>query len=192
MANTPLSGTKRATGLVLLAGLLCLAVASGCQTTIGLSSDRFVPQFDPAPLANYRGQAIVLRTFQNVDDNTSFYQYPGEDRRYGGPVLTSYFWYCFKSAFTRLGVNVFEEGQGPAGAPMMDVKLVRIAEAGFTVNVVVTGQPGQPPMQKSYSVAGPPITNPETSALEQRAYKMMSEVFWAVVSDPEFQAVVVR
>jgi len=192
MNTTPACTKRIGTGVGLLAGVALLALTSGCGTTIGITSDHYLPQFDPAPLASYRGRAIVLRNFENVDNNTSFYKYPGAGRHYGGPVLTSYFWYCFKAAFTQLGVNVFEEGMGQPGMPAMDVKLVKIDEAGFTVQVGVMGAPGQPPLSKSYSIAGPPITDPQAPALEQRAYQMMTALFWAVVSDPEFQAAVMR
>jgi hypothetical protein len=175
-----------------LAGLLLLATTVGCGTTVGLSSDRFKPQFDAAPLAAYRGKAVVLRGFENVDASTSFYLYPGAGRRYGGPVLTSYFWYCFKAAFTQAGVNVFDEGQGPAGAPVMDAKLVHVAEDGFTAEVTVMGAPGQAPLQKSYTIPGPPITDPQPAALENRAYAMMNALFVAVVSDPAFQGALLR
>jgi len=179
-------------GLGVLATLSFLLLASACGTRIAISSDRYAPQFETASLPGYSGKAIVLRNFANVDENTSFYQYPGKGRRYGGPVLTSYFWYCFKSAFIKLGVNVFEEGTGPAGAPVMDVKLVRIDEAGFTADVVVIGATGQPPLQKRYTIAGPPITDRRAPVLEARAYQMVSALFWEIVTDPQFKSVALR
>jgi hypothetical protein len=190
MTKTPLSSLTTNMRLGLVGTLALLGVTSGCGTTIGLTSDRFTPQFDPAPLANYRGKAIVIHNFANADNDTSFFLYPGNGRRYGGPVLTSYFWYCFKSAFTKLGVNVLEEGQSPAGTPALDVTLVHIAEAAFKVNVTVAGVTGQPPLQKTYEVAGPPITDAQPPTLESRAYQMVSALFLAMVSDPLFQALV--
>lgn len=169
-----------------------LLAASGCATTVGLTSDRYSPQLDAASLPGYSGKAIVIRGFENVDDNTTIFLSPGQGRQYGGPVLTSYFWYCFKAAFTKLGVNVYEEGQGPAGAPAMEMKLAQINEAGFAVDVTVTGAPGQPPLQKRYAITGPPITDQQTPALEKRAYQMMTALFWAIVSDPQFQSVALR
>jgi hypothetical protein len=188
MKNTQKIGARFA----LLATLTMLLATSACGTTVGLTSDRFMPQFDAGSLPMYRGRAILLRNFENVDNSTSFYKYPGDGRRYGGPVLTSYFWYCFKSAFTKLGVNVFEEGQGPMGVPVMDMKLVQINEAGYTVDVVATGAGGQPPLQKRYAIAGPPISTADAAALEARAYQMMSMLFWAIVADPQFQGVALR
>jgi hypothetical protein len=186
------SNTTKQVGLGLLASVALLVLTSGCGATIGLTSDRYQPQFDPAPLSYYSGRAILLRTFENVDNNTSFYRYPGNGRHYGGPVLTSYFWYCFKAAFTKLGVNVFEESLAQPGLPTMDVKLLRIDEAGYTAQVTVMGAAGQPPMQKTYSVAGPPITDRQPAALEGRAYQMMTGLFWNIVADPTFQGAVLR
>jgi hypothetical protein len=191
MTKTRLFSIVTNVRLGLVGTLALLALTSGCGTTVGLSSDRFAPQFDPAPLASYRGKAIVLHNFENVDANTSFYLYPGNGRRYGGPVLTSYFWYCFKSAFTKLGVNVLDEGQGSAGLPTLDVKLVQIAEAGFTADVTLGGVMGKAPYQHTYTVSGPPITDMQAPALEARAYRMVSELFLAMVSDPQFQALAV-
>jgi hypothetical protein len=192
MDKTRCSVTTKRMSLGILAGAMLMALASGCGTTIGLTSDRYQPQFDPAPLASYNGRAILLRNFENVDNNTSFYRYPGAGRHYGGPVLTSYFWYCFKAAFTKLGVNVFDESLAQPGVPSMEVKLVRIDEAGYTAQVTVMGGPGQPPLQKSYSVAGPPITDRQPAALESRAYQMMTGLFWNIVADPAFQSAVLR
>jgi len=166
-------------------------LSSGCGTTIGLSSDRYMPKLDTAPLAKYSGKAIVMHNFENADNDTSFYLYHGQGRRYGGPVLTSYFWYCFKSTFTKLGVNVLDEAQAPTGTPALDVRLTHINEAGFTVVATVSGATGQPPLQKEYSISGPPIADPkDQAALESRAYSMMTALFGAMVSDPQFQAVV--
>jgi hypothetical protein len=190
MDKTNTSSRRTYSGFALLVALPLLWSMSGCGPSVALSSDRYMPQFDPAPLASYHGKVLVLRGFENVDEKTNFYSYPGKGRYYGGPVLTSYFWYCFKSAFTKLGVNVFEEGQGPSGAPTMDVKLVRIAEDGFTANVTVAVSSGRPPLMKSYTIAGPTITDFQKSALESRAYQMMTALFWSVASDPQFQAIV--
>lgn len=174
-------------------GLLAAVVlmASGCATTIGLTSDRYTPLFDTAPLTQYNGKSIVLRSFENLDNNTSFFLYRGPGRQYGGPVLTSYFWYCFKNSFAKLGVNVLDDGQAqPAGTPSVGVKLKRINEDGFTVSVVAAGASGQP-VEKDYSIVGPAITDPkDTAGLESRAYAMMSALFTNIVSDPQFQSVV--
>jgi hypothetical protein len=174
-------------GFLLALGLL----ASGCATTIGLTSDRYTPLFDTASLANYNGKTVVLRSFENLDNDTSFFLYRGAGRQYGGPVLTSYFWYCFKNSFAKLGVNVLDDGQAqPAGTPSVGVKLKHINENGFTVSVVAAGASGQP-MEKDYSIVGPVITDPkDTAGLESRAYAMMSALFTNIVSDPQFQSVV--
>ncbi len=171
---------------------LLLLAGPACGPAIGLSSDRYMPDFDAAALPRYRGQTMVLRNFTNADENTRFYKYPGDGREYGGPLLTSYFWYCFKTAFTRLGVNVFEDGTGPQDAPAMEVKLFQISEAGFGADVLLTGARGQPPLLKRYVIAGPPIINQGEAALEQRAYRMMTTLFWRIVADPQFQSVALR
>ncbi len=177
--------------LALVAAVALLVTTAGCASTIGLSSDRYTPTFDTAPLAKYSGRVILLRTFENVDNDTSFFLYRGPGRQYGGPVLTSYFWYCFKNSFAKLGVTVLDDGQAqPAGTPSVGAKLKHINEAGFTVSVTASGASGQP-LEKDYSIAGPPITNPKDfAALESRAYAMMSALFASIVSDPQFQSVV--
>ena len=166
----------------------------GCSTYVPLSEGRYLPQFDPAPLSDYRGRAILMRGFENIDDNTTIFMYPRSGpRRYGGPALTSYFWYCFRSAFTRLGVRVFEEGQFmPSNIPVMDVRLVRIDEDSFTVDVSLLGGAGELPIQKRLTVPGPPLTLLHRDELEARAYRMMTSLFWAIVTDPQFHAVAVQ
>ena len=190
MNNTRATLSRTATGFSLLVALLMAAMTSGCGTTVGLSSDRYTPLFDPAPLAKYNGKTLVLRSFENLDNDTSFYLYRGAGRRYGGPVLTSYFWYCFKNSFARLGVNVLDDGQPAAGAPTVGMRLKHINENGFVVSVIAAGATGQP-MEKDYSIAGPPIADPkDVAGLESRAYAMMSALFTNIVSDPQFQSVV--
>ena len=169
--------------------LSCLA--SGCGPSIQLSSDRYFPLFDPAPLADYRGRAIVMRSFENVDEQTTFYTYRGSGQRYGGPVLSSYFWYCFRSAFERLGVEVLEEGGSSAAVPVMGMRLVRINDASFTADVMLAAPDGRA-LQKRYTVAGPPVASRAAPDLEQRAYQMVSSLFWAVAASPEFRAIVTR
>jgi hypothetical protein len=184
--------TASCTKLGLLAALALMSVTSGCATTIGITSDRYTPRFDTAPLAKYSGKVIVLRSFENLDNDTSFFLYKGAGRQYGGPVLTSYFWYCFKNSFAKLGVNVLVDGDAqPAGTPSVGMKLKHINENGFAVSVVAAGASGQP-MEKDYAIVGPAITDPkDTAGLESRAYAMMSALFANIVSDPQFQSVVV-
>ncbi len=75
--------------------------------------------------------------------------------------------------------------------PSMDVKLKHINENNFAVSVVVSGASGQPPLQKDYSIAGPPIADPkDVAGLESRAYAMMSALFTSIVSDPQVQSTV--
>jgi hypothetical protein len=179
------------TGFGLLSALAVMSATSGCGATVGLSSDRYTPLFDAAALAKYNGKAIVLRTFENVDNNTSFFLYQGTGRRYGGPVLTSYFWYCFKNSFAKLGVTVLEDGQPALGVPAMAMKLTHINENGFTVSVIASGASGQPPLQKDYAIVGPPVADPkDVAGLESRAYAMMSALFTNIASDPQFQSLV--
>jgi hypothetical protein len=172
-------------------GLLALALApSGCGVNVPIKADRYMPAFDPAPLANYRGRAILMRGFENADDDTTIFMYPASGpRRYGGPALTSYFWYCFRTAFERLGVRVFEEGQTTVSMPLMDVKLVHIGDDGFVADVRLMGPDLQPGLQKRYSIQGPKVTASDRLTLEIRAYQMMTLLFWAIVADPQFQTI---
>jgi hypothetical protein len=173
-------------------GLLTIVavVASGCSVYVPISSNRYAPAFDPAPLANYRGRAIVMRGFENVDDDTTIFMYPASGpRRYGGPALTSYFWYCFRTAFERLGVRVFEEGQAPPGLPVMDLRLTHIGDDGFVADVRLMGPSTQLGLRKRYAIKGPPVAASDAPSLEARAYQMVTSLFWTIVSDPEFQAI---
>jgi hypothetical protein len=186
----------RKTSTVSLAALVAIlaslgGLASGCGPSIQLSSDRYFPLFDPAPLADYRGRAIVMRSFENVDEQTTFYTYRGSGHRYGGPVLSSYFWYCFRNAFERLGVQVLEEGGSPAVAPVMAVRLVRINDASFIADVTLAAPDGRA-LQKRYAIAGPPVVSRARPDLEQRAYEMVSSLFWSIVASPEFRTIVTR
>jgi len=177
---------------MLIAVMLLAGALSGCSRVITLNAAHYLPQLDAAPLANYRGAALLMRGFENIDDNTTIFYYPRSAARiYGGPALTSYFWYCFRSAFEQIGVRIFEEGRAPADLAVMDVRLVRLDESNFTVDVRLLGPGMQPMLQKRYATNGPPLTSLEIGALEQRAYQMMTSLFVKIVSDPEFQAVAV-
>jgi len=182
---------QRATRAVLAAVLGLLVGSSlGCSTYVPLSESRYLPEFDPAPLPNYRGRTILMRGFENADDNTTIFMYPRSGpRRYGGPALASYFWYCFRAAFARLGVRVLEEAQITPETPIMDISLVRIQEHEFTADVSILGGQGALPFQKRYTVEGPPLTVLHQTELEARAYQMVTLLFWAIVEDPQFQAV---
>lgn len=176
-------------GLVALATFFA-CVTTACSTYVAISDGRFMPAFDPAPFAGYRGKAIVMRGFENADDNTTIFMYPRSGpRRYGGPALTSYFWYCFRTSFTRIGVRVLEEGLVMPDTPVMDVRLVHLDDQQFVVDVTVLGSARELPFQKRYTVPGPPMTAVTRDALEIRAYQMVSGLFLTIVSDPQFQAV---
>jgi len=173
---------------LVLAGVFC----GGCGgPTVYLNSDHFKPQFDAGPLASYRGKAVLLRGFENVDENTTIFVYPRSGpRRYGGPVLTSYFWYCFRTGFEHMGLRVFEEGQAPANVPVMDVKLVHLGEDSYTLAVHLLGGAGQMPLDKQYTASAPPVTSQQPTDLEARAYRITSDLILQIAMDPQFQAIV--
>ena len=177
---------------VWFAVILWVGPLAGCSRVIGLSADHYLPQLDPAPLAHYRGAALLMRGFENADENTTIFYYPRSGPRvYGGPALTSYFWYCFRTAFEQLGVRVFEEGRAPANLAVMDVRMVRLDESNYTVDVHLLGAGPQAALHKRYSVDGPPLASLDFQTLEQRAYQMTTSLFLKIVGDPEFQAIAV-
>jgi hypothetical protein len=176
----------------LFVGFLAFAAVapSGCGVYVTLNSDRYMPAFDPAPLPSYRGRLILMRGFENADNDTTIFMYPASGpRRYGGPALASYFWYCFRSAFERLGMRVLEEGQAMAPVPVLDVRFIHIGDDGFVADVRLLGANPQLALQKRYTIQGPPVTTSDEWALEKRAYQMVTQLFWAMASDPQFQAV---
>lgn len=172
--------------------VLAALVFGGCGgPTVYLNSDHFRPQFDPGSLSSYRGKAVLLRGFENVDQNTTIFTYPRSGpRRYGGPALTSYFWYCFRTGFEHIGLRVFEEGQAPANIPVMDVKLVRLGEDSYTFAVRLLGGAGQMPLDKQYTASAPPVTSQLPADLEARAYRITSDLILQITMDPQFQAIV--
>jgi hypothetical protein len=176
----------------LLVGVFALAVlgTSGCQDLIRLDSARFQPGISTPELAGYKGKAVVMRKFENVDDSTTQVSYRGNGRRYGGPVLASYFWNCFREGFERLGVSVYDEASAPVGvqAAILDVRLVRIDESAYQVTVGLQGGSTAAVFRKPYSVAGPRATTSDSAALRARAYDMMNALFVAMVRDAEFKA----
>lgn len=172
---------------------MALLGQSACGVYVPIKADRYMPAFDPAPLSSYRGRTIMMRGFENVDDDTTIFMYPASGpRRYGGPALTSYFWYCFRTAFERLGVVVLDEGQAMMPMPVMDTRLVHIGDDGFVADVRVLGTDPQIRLNKRYAIKGPPITESTRLALETRAYQMVTALFLSIVSDPQFQVVVAR
>ena len=176
----------------LLAYVFALAVLGmfGCQDLIRLDAARFQPGISTPELAGYKGKAVVMRKFENVDDSTTVVSYRGNGRRYGGPVLTSYFWNCFREGFERLGVSVYDEAGAPVGveAPILDVRLVRIDESAYQVTVGLQGGATAAPFRKPFSVAGPRATTSDVAALQARAYDMMNALFVTMARDAEFKA----
>jgi hypothetical protein len=179
-------------GMHVALGVVLASVAfSGCSEVIALNSDRYLPELDAAALVSYRGSALVMRGFENADDNTTIFYYPKSGpRMYGGPVLASYFWYCFRTAFERIGVRVYDDGQAAPGIPVMDFRLIRLDEGAYTADVRVLGPAAQPALHKRYSVGGAPLASLDGRTLEARAYNMTTALFMSIVGDPEFQAAV--
>jgi hypothetical protein len=163
-------------------------VLSGCAGTVTLAADRYQPTIPALDVAAYKGKAVVLRNFENVDNATTLFAYPGNGRKYGGPLLTSYFWHCFREAFERMGVTVYEDGNVPAGksAPVMDVRLVAIHEASYRVGVSLRGPAGNF-RWKPFGITGPAVSSDDARVLERRAYQMMDALFIAIITDPEFR-----
>jgi hypothetical protein len=179
--------------MVTLAGLLALGGATGCSRSfIGLSSSSYAPKFQAAEFSDYRGKEVYMPGFANRAENTSVFYYYSTDgnRRYGGPLLASYFWYCFKSAFTHIGVKVYDGG-APASVPKLDVEFPSLTDAEFQFTVSLEGQ-GVPPFRKTYKVAAPPPQSDDLSYLAERAYAMNDLAFTTIAWDPEFRAAFMR
>jgi len=166
---------------------LVTVLFSACSPAITLDSWRYQPNL--AANAAYAGRTIELANFENTDNDTSIFFYRGSDsRRYGGPVLTSYFWYCFRTAFERLGMRVYEPGTAPPGTPTLEVRMLQVNENVYRLGVHMRGAPGTPVLNRVYETTEPLPAKTDAATLEARAYRMMDAVFLAMVSDPAFQS----
>jgi hypothetical protein len=179
--------TRKQLAVVSMVSLLACVGATGCGQRIYLSSSEYVPGIHAGDFSPFRGKSVLMPSFSNRAENTSiFYWYGAEGRRYGGPVLTSFFWYVFKEDFNHIGVNVFDKG-APAGSPQLDVELVSLTESSFDLAVRLTPVQGQA-LRKNFHIAGPPVTGDDDYALKWRAYHMVDLAFASIIDDAEFRA----
>ena len=115
--------SRKQLAVVWLVGLLACCAAWGCGQRIYLSSSEYVSGIHAGDFSAYRGKSLLMPSFTNRAENTSiFYWYGADGRRYGGPLLTSFFWYVFKEDFNHIGVTVFDKG-APAGSATLEVQL---------------------------------------------------------------------
>jgi hypothetical protein len=173
----------------LLAGVVLAGGTAGCgRSYVRLDSANYIPKFPPADFADYQNKSVYMPSFANRADNTTIFYYYGADgsRTYGGPVLASYFWYCFKNAFSHIGVRVYDRG-APQSVPKLEVEFPALSEVEyqFTVNL---DSPGHKPFRKTYKVPAPPPASDDSTYLAERAYTMNDLAFTNIIYDPEFRA----
>lgn len=177
------------TALGLLAATMVAASGSGCgRSFVRLDSASYIPRFPPADFADYQNKSVYMPSFANRADNTTIFYYYGAEgsRSYGGPVLASYFWYCFKNAFTHIGVRVLERG-APQSVPKLEIEFPALSELEYQFTVTLDA-PGRKPFRKSYKVPAPPPASDDATYLAERAYTMNDLAFTTIIYDPEFRS----
>jgi hypothetical protein len=172
-----------------LVALSLMVSAFGCSRGlyVYVQQDKYTPQLHEN-LNVYKGTAVFLNSFENRAQNTSMFYYYSPDfgvTYEGSPSLHSYVWYCFKKAFTSLGMRVYE-ADPPADVPEIRLVFTTLTDREFKFEVTVL-KDGQEVFKNTYAIAAPAPEDMRPEALEERAYRMIDAAVSSILFDQKFQ-----
>jgi hypothetical protein len=175
-----------------IAALLFVAmgvVLLGCNgMKVGLQN--YHPVFS-GEYAVYKGKSVYLMNFNNHSRETGIREFYSRDMNFrysSNDLVSNYFWYSFRDAFTKLGMQVSDEDKPDYTATGMWVTLLSISDEKF--HVLLTAQEKKKTIwKKEYSIQEPPLgeKDPNPAVLEQRVYKMTNRLIGTILDDPEFR-----
>jgi hypothetical protein len=168
---------------------LALFLISGCAgKTIRLAPDNYQPAFSTADFGSYKGKQLYLYSIANHDRNAgAFFYRSGNGRDAYDPApatLEAYLWFCFKKAFERAGITVWEKGAS-ARIPIIQVRFDAISDQRFHFEVVLRRDDVRL-FQKVMLVRVKPVASRDPAKLEQGAYRMVDESVTALLKDADF------
>lgn len=161
----------------------------GCQgMKVGLQNynPAFSSEYDV-----YKGKRVFLMNFNNQAKETGIREFYSPDMKFrysSNDLVSNYFWYSFREAFTKLGMTVSDEDKPDYSATGMWVSLLSISDVKF--HVLLTVQEREKAiLKKEYSIQEPPPGEKDRTpaVLEQRVYKMTNRLIGAILDDPEFR-----
>ena len=181
--------TGKSSKIYLIGIGLALFLISGCAgKTVRLTPDNYHPAFSADDFGFYKGKQLYLYGIANLDRNAggSFYRSEnGRDTYDLAPVtLEVYLWSCFKKAFERTGITVWEKGAS-ARVPIIQVRLDAISDRKFHFEAVLRRDDVRL-FQKVMRVRMEPVASRDPAKLEQGAYRMVDESVTALLKDADF------
>jgi hypothetical protein len=175
---------------IILIGIgLAFFLISGCAgKTVRLAPDNYQPAFSTADVVSYKGKQLYLYSIAIHDRNAGAFFYRSENSRdtYDlAPVaLETYLWSCFKKAFERAGMTVWEKGAS-ARVPIIQVRVDVISDRKFHFEAVLRRDDVRL-FQKVMLVRMKPVVSRDPAKLEQGAYRMVDESVTALLKDADF------
>ncbi len=175
--------------LFYLSGIFTLLIIQGCALHVPLDSTKYVSDISKSNYIKYQGKEILLNSVINNAADTSIFFYFSQNGKiqYGGPALTSYFWYCFNSALLNIGLGVHEHS-APKGVPVFEFIISSLNDSQvkftFTLKKTVFLK-----FKKEYIVTMPQSDTKNPEDLEKRAYQMVDLIITTVLDDKEFETV---
>ncbi len=176
--------------IVLVLSLLVFPLLLGlnaCSVNVPLDASLYRTGIPAEKFSQYRGKQVYLGSFTNKAENTSIFHYYDRDKdvSYGGPLLTSLFWYCFSSAFLDIGIGVYEH-QSPPGVPQMSFTFFSLDDTGIKFNVTLKKDSFQI-FKKDYSLDMEKQESKDPKILEERAYRFIDLIIAAILEDSDFK-----
>jgi len=173
--------------LFLLLTPACLVIP-GCGRNVYLSDNGYNPGAPVKNIKEYKDVQIYLGSFNNNAPNTRSYKYYSPDNSVSystSSLVPDYVYYCFKKAFTEIGMKVNELDEAPViylmineiyGTGMkFDINLYRGDDLEYVKELAVTVP----------AVTGTTAVDP--ALLERNAYNMIDAAVALVLNDKEFK-----
>jgi len=98
--------------------------------------------------------------------------------------LDVYLWSCFKKAFERIGMTVWEKGAS-AWVPIIQVRFDAISDRTFHFEAVLRKDDVRL-FQKVIRITMQSVASRDPAELEQGAYRMVDESVTALLKDADF------
>jgi hypothetical protein len=181
--------TGKSSKIVLIGIGLAFFLISGCAgKTVRLAPDNYQPAFSTADFGSYKGKQLYLYSIAIHDKKAGTFFYRSENSRdtynLASVALDAYLWSCFKKAFERTGMTVWEKGAS-ARVPIIQLRVDAIDDRKFHFEAVLRRNDARL-FQKVILVTMKPVASRDTAKLEQGAYRMVDESITALLKDNDF------
>ncbi|MBN2401786.1 MAG: hypothetical protein JXN64_05255 [Spirochaetes bacterium] len=175
--------------IILLLLIFAGVVVAGCgDRNIRLSDDGYNTGASLKNIKGYKDTQINLGSFYNNAAKAKRYAYFSTDKSVSystNSLLPDYMWYCFKKAFTEIGMLVNETDE----APSLSLIINDINDTGLKCDINLYKDDGLEYV-KELIVTMPAVSgtaDSDPTLLEKKAYDMMDAVIAALLNDKEFK-----